>query len=392
MSRYGPAYSIKIGGLPLPGWILRRLQSWKYEDVEHVDKLVLAFDNLDGELTDRPEFELGAAVEFRHGYTGELSDPRFFTVTKPKGWKDLTVTCFGVTQLFNSARRIRKWVDATLRQVVGDIASDYDLEIETEERKDDNGNVLEFTYLQPNVGDLSFLVTLGYKIGYALWVEGGVLHFLPRKYGLKPSMEFVYLGLAGQVLDFVPEAQAINKKGKFKTGGVDLEEKEQFLVTQDGKTTRAVFLGKKFFNAEEIERNWDEAKQGTWVESPSGTKAEAEDLLQGKYVQEMDDQIRASMPVIGEPRLQARRTIIVSNVQKYSGLYYVERVIHSGDGSGYVSVATLTRNATYDSGAKYDRAHLDTVINENRETAEEFLTRTKDDPRYNTYRRLLKVG
>ena len=118
-------------------------------------------------------------------------------------------------------------------------------------------------------------------------------------------------------------------------------------------------------------------------------RKEAEDILAGKWVEEMSDQITAELHLVGEPHLKSKRVIIVNNVGKYSGRYYTKSVHHSNDG-GYTTIAYLSRNSGFEDKAKYSKENIDTLINKNRLSNKEFLELVQKTPKGKYYSQLFR--
>lgn len=391
--RKQPAFSISIEGEPMPQEAYERLTAWQYEDVEHVDKLSLSFANFDiNELFDEL-FPVGAVVEFRFGYINELSAPKFFTVGKVSGFTEIDVDCFEVITIFNAASdEARIWEEASLDEVVSEIAAEHDLKHEVQERVDANGVTVKFDYFRPaGIPDLAFLHTLARHIGYEVWIEGDTLFFMPRRYWMKPDAEYTYYGAKGRVLSFEPQINALHLRGAQSGGGFDLEKAQSFFFIENGETQTTSYLAGEMWSQKDMMKYYREVKDAALTQVPMSSLEEAQDLLAGKYRKSMEDQITAELVVIGEPLLKARRVIVVSGVRKYSGKYYVLGVTHSFDGSGFVSSARLTRNAAFDESGKYSRENVESLVNKERMSAQEFVEAHPDSHLAKWYKRKLKL-
>lgn len=388
---YSPTYMIKIEDKPISDELAMRLLSWEVEDEEKVDKLTLTFNNFDLAIGDDKQLEQGNLIEFRHGYTnGDMSKSKFYTLGQREGWKEIRIEAIEVINMFNTEPKTRYWSDSDLEKVVAQIASDNQLNYETQERTDAKGTKLKFDYFQPNVEDMAFLYTLGRHIGYEVWIEDDKLFFMPRSYWQKPYMKFIYAGDTGNVLDFNPKINTMNRKGKFSGGGIDLEKKQTFNYTENGQTKRAVYLGNKLWDFDKINKRYQKLKEARNIRIPMSNRKEAEDFLAGKWIEETNDQITAELHLIGEPFLTARRVVEVQNVGNFNGNYYVKRVVHSGGNDGYTSVAELTRNSAFDKKGKYTKENIDSQINKDRMTVKEFLKKTKGSTKSKYYQRFFK--
>ncbi len=396
MVKYSPTYSLKIDNKPIPESIAMRLLGWEYEDCEGLDKLTLTFDNYDLKM-DKSIFQQGVSVEFRHGYLNplDMSEPFIGMIDIKSGFRRLTIECIEIAYVFNTEERVRIFQNATLDEVVGRIACENNLAgYQTIERVDARGVALKFDYFQTKLQDLSFLYLIGIKIGYKVWVEneaaGQMLYFMPRKYWMTPYMTFTYYGEEGQMLDFEPQVNTRGKRGALEIGGVDLETKQSFIHKTAGAslTRKAVYLGEQFYDYDEIVSKYKVLTEKALVRQQVNTKAEAEDVLAGKYEEEMEHQITAELHLVGEPKLRSKRVIQMDNVDEYSGKYYVTHVKHSSD--GYTTIAQLTRNAAFDEGERYARKNIDSVVNRNRPSVSEFLAMTKNSPKADYYKTLLR--
>lgn len=383
-----PLFVIEIDGLPISDELLFRVLEWEYEDHEKMGKLTLVFDNRDFMIGYSKEIENGKMITFRHGYTDSMSTFKYFTIGKVSGWKIITVEAMEVIHIFNTEQKERTWEQVALSDVIENIADDNGMDYKTEDPKLNSGEVLKRDYIQNHVEDMAFLYTLGRWIGYEVWVEDGILHFLPRGYWQTPYMEFVYEGLKGTVLDFDPTVNTMNKRGKFACGGIDLETKQPFFFTEDGQTKRTFYLGKHFWDYEGVNAGKKKLQKASIVRKTVNNLKDAQDMLAGKWIKEMEHQITAKLHLVGEPQLKARRTIYVDNVGKFTGRYYVQNVVHSEKG-GYLSIAELTRNAMFDDGGQYSMSNIHTVVNENRPNIFDWIKETKGSPRGSFYEALL---
>ena len=401
---FDPVYILRIAGKPLSEKLVNRLLSWEYDDYEKVDKLTLTFDNEDGGITDESVFELGNLVEFRHGYINDLSARKFFILLSSSGWKEITIECYEIIKIFDT-EEIKKTYDGQdgrgilLGDLVKEIADRNGLKYRTQERKDSQGAVIKGIYNREKCSDMAFLFTLGLHIGYQVWIEDvqgesePVLFFLPRRYDQAPYMEFTYYGLDGDILDFIPKMSAVGKRSELSGGGVDLETKTAFWKTSKDGSIKKTF----FFKHKSLDKNWHDydrfisrfkmLKQERLVKAQMKNEKDAEDIIAAQLAKNMEDQIEAELHLIGEPHLKSRRVVLVNNVQKYSGKYYVKRVVHTG-GDGYMSIAYLTKNGADLTEAR-DKIQIEPMlVNRKRFSVKDYLAETKSSPGSRYYARL----
>lgn len=401
MANDAPTYSLVINGKPLPDDLADRLESWEYEDVEHTDKLTLTFDNRDHKIDEREEFAQENPVEWRHGYVGEMSDKFLLNIKSHSGWDKITITCLGVTHIFNSVQKTRWWKDASLDEVVGLIARENNLgtHYRTTEPKDKTGAFIKHDYFQPAIEDMAFLWNLARQIGYEVWMEwedGSLtLFFMPRRYWQPPYMEYVYEG--GDVEKFEPTMNTVSKRSDFAGAGIDLEEKSVFHSNENGTTREMYFLkdasGKcRLFDAEGANKQKTTVEEAFATRMVANNKKEMEELLAGAWMREQEDMITATLTVVGNPNLQARRVIMVSNVGKWSGQYYVKGVTHSGGNRAYKCVASLTRNSLTDKGEVWSFEAAQEIVNKGVVSREAFHAQKRKGPEWQEIKRLQPVN
>ncbi len=374
MVRDTPAFSLRMKGKSIDEELLRRVTFYEYEDSEAMDKVTIKFDNLDLTIDENIFFELGNLIETKFGYVNELSQNRVMIIKKINGLKEIIVEAFEGTLQFDTPGKGRVLKDSTLDKLVKEIADTYKLKYTTEERKDVSGNILTFDYIQPEeCPDMSFLASVGREIGYKAWIETDTLFFMPRKYWQSPYMKFVYYGDEGQVLDFDPENTSIDKKSKLSTANIDIKRKKIYALTEDGSNSKVIRLTKKNYNYYMQDKR-KHTITGVRRVIIANSKKEAENKLLGMYNTEMEDQMRAAMPVIGEPKLVSKRIIEVHGVKRYSGKYFVEKVIHTISENGYISKAYLVRNSEFDDDVgRFSQAVISTYVNKNRLNVKQFF-------------------
>jgi phage protein D len=382
----------------MPEELSIKLANWSYSDHEKTDWLTLTFDNQDRTLFNYKFLQVGVIIRFRHGYMNpeELSRYVYFKIVDRKGFEDLKIECQEITSIIGfSEQKSKYWLDSELTPIVQEIATENQVpKIETVERKDRTGTVLNFDYFQPGVEDFAFLYNLGRAIGYQVWFEDDTLYFLPRQYGQTPYMKFGYYSLSGrdfrigeigegQIVEFKPQQNAMHKRGEFAAGGIDYETKESFFIKEKGETKKVTYLGSKLWDYDAQMGRFKKLKKARLVRVPLRNKQEAEDVLGGRWIEETSDAITADMVLVGEPNIRARRVVQVDNVGPYTGKYYVKEVTHSFGSGPYESVAKLSRNAAFDDeSGKYSINVLNGLVNRNRMERAAFLEelKKKNDP------------
>lgn len=350
MSRDTPAFSLRMKGNPIDEELLQRVTFYEYEDTEGVDKLTVKFDNTDLTIDENEFFDLGNMIETKFGYEDNLSRNRLMIINKILGLKEITVEAFEPVLQFKKPGKAANYENSLLEPIVKKITDGYKLKYNMVERKDINDNPLRADYNQPSGStDIQFLASIGAKIGYKVWIETDTLFFMPRRYWQPPYMKFIYYGGEGQVIAFVPESFNSDKSSKVNTSDIDIETKQPYRIVEDGSNSKEIRLSGMNNNYEKQTVRKD-TKWGSTKIIKAKTKKEAKNKLVGMYNEQMKDQIKAEMPIVGDPDFVSKRVIEVHGVKRYSGKYFVEMVIHTISENGYISKGSLVRNSQFDKG------------------------------------------
>ena len=367
-----PAFTLRVDDNYIDDKILSRVTSYEYEESEGIDKLTVKFDNYDLSLDDYKFFTVGNILWTKYGYVNQLSDNKLLILRTIKGFKEITIEAFEAAKKFDSEPKERVFEKATISQLVGKIATEHNLKYKFEERLDANGNVLQFDYIQPNIPDLSFLASVGKKIGFKAWIEGDTLYFMPRMYWQTPYKKYVYYGDEGNIISFEPELKVYDNTSKLNAAGIDIEKKKVFKVKEDGKTSKEKRLSNTMINYDTVLIRKDSKGSRQIIHSDNSKKAQ--NILTGLYNQKMEEQITAKLVIVGDAELISKRVIEVLNVGKWSGKYFVKKVVQSINGSGFVSTAYLSRNSLFDNDSnRYSLSVINNMVNKTRFSVKQFF-------------------
>lgn len=358
---YAPVRYIKIDGKRLPEDLAQRVLEMEFEDdSEKLSKLTIKFNNADLEITDNPIFAMGRKVQVQWGYIGgDLSRPYTMTVKGVRGFRVRELVAYDDGHKLGTSAKSRVWKNVKLSDIASRIAEEYGLKAVVEDTR-----IAHEQVAQSNQTDLNFLRELAGKVNFECYVEGGELHFHPKRLGSKPSLAFAwYNGEYGNLVSFEPVEKTLAEPGEVSVAGVDPMEKQPYEAKANDQNTErdAVAPGTYLYDgasgAERYKPGETGKKQASTAPNPSQAKQEAD----AQFRQAEEETVEAEIEVVGEPALTAKQVITLYGLGKrYSGNWYVKSVRHVV-GSGYRSFAKLSRNATGDpkaAGAKETAAKV----------------------------------
>ena len=231
--------------------------------------------------------------------------------------------------------------ERTLDEIVREVALKHGF------REDDlaiDASTPEKRYFQQNSeSDWDFLSRLALDEGFELYVELGRLHF--RKPATRPDRvpgTFVY---RENLLSFEPALTVDEAVSRVIVRGWDDQAKRAFQVEVDdpfaaerdvlGQQPASDFLSEAY--GESVRILHDVVAQ---------SEAHARAIAMAYFRRKEFELITATGACVGDPELLAKRLIRVGGVgEKFSGDYYLTRVTHKFDDSGYLCDFEAQRNA-----------------------------------------------
>ena len=373
-----PAFVISIvpkGSKDIP--VTQRIDSFEFTDSEdQLDYLKVVVADNAMELIDSPDIQEDkqTLVRFKWGYPGWMTTERTALISglEPSfpnnGPITLTIEAFDEATKLTQEVVQKIWEREemyTESDIVQEIAKNRGMESKVEPTKNK-----ERRWTQCSLTDFEFIQELTKsakaanpaKMGaYKFYVENNVVHFHPSNMDTPPIATYTYYTdgrslskQAGKMLSFRPQQRRQSKEGtgsEVSRKGVGVEAATTTTANKD-KTARPT-LGDK------LSLDLDKRAIGAYMgeENVSGKIAHAPELLYNseEKSQALADQefkeadenvIEASLEVIGDPTLRAKRTIQVLGVgKKHSGLWYIKEVRHSIGPGGYICSLSLKRNA-----------------------------------------------
>ncbi|MEK7879550.1 MAG: contractile injection system protein, VgrG/Pvc8 family, partial [candidate division NC10 bacterium] len=350
MSRtFNPRRRILVAGQEISKLLTDDAISLSVEDhLEEADAAVFELSNRRNQWIDHPLFERGNPVQVFLGYGAD--PPRMFegviAVLEPHFPQDgvpaFTVTAYDRTYLMRKkGDRDEAYPERTLDEIVREVALKHGF------REDDlviESAGGEKRYFQQNSeNDWDFLSRLAREEGFELYAELGRLRF--RKPATKPDRvpgTFVY---RENLLSFEPALTVDEAVSRVIVRGWDDQAKRAFQVEVDdpfaaerdvlGQQPASDFLSEAYGDSVRILH--DVVAQ---------SEAHARAIAMAYFRRKEFELITATGACVGDPELLAKRLIRVGGVgEKFSGDYYLTRVTHKFDDSGYLCDFEAKRNA-----------------------------------------------
>lgn len=291
------------------------------------------FDHADGAFDgfDPEEFEGPALVSIALGYGNVLTSLLVGRITSmtpnfpADGAPTIEVSGYDLIHDMMGSTHKRTWEERTDSDVVRDVTSDYELELDVEET-----GIPHRELIQENKSDYDFLKERAKRYNMELFVRPtqgaggrpkGVLVFRdpPDDAALDPTLTLAY----GESLrSFSPELNQSKLVGKATVTHWDPKRKE------------------KIVGSAERPGGGDAVKE---LRTPVDSKADADRVAKGELDRTWQGFVRASGETVGLPEIRIGTTLELDGVDRFTGLYYVERVTHRLGGSGYTTSFTARR-------------------------------------------------
>jgi len=345
-----PSFEIKINGSQLA--VERETQIIRVtvdEDVNLPGMFALGVNGLDDRqptipwLDDPQLSDLGAALEIKLGYAGELAtlikgeviglEPEFSRNRLPS----LTVRGYDRRHRLQRGRKTRTFIQLKDSDIAAQIAQEAGLTAQVEDSK-----VTHDYMLQADQTDLAFLQERARQIQYEVMVDDRTLIFRPVA---NADSSVLTLTLEDDLLEFYPRLSSVGQVSEVAVRGWNFKEKEKILgesragdevSTMGGQTNAASLVQSPFGDA--VERISDR---------PILTQAEADQLAKARFN-------RAALALVigegicrGRTDLHAGAVITIDGIGiRFSGDYYVTAASHRYGPSGYYTHFTVRRNAS----------------------------------------------
>lgn len=339
--------------------ITRITKSLAFSDEEaKADKLSITVDNEDGSAWDTEVFAKGNYLIVSWGFSGAMSPPRKMVITKAAGGRTLTVEAKDVSILMHRETRSETYEGMTRSEVARLIAERngfgvdlQDIEVTTEVHE---------TIVQPNVSDIRMLHTLAHKEGFECYVgNDGTLHWHARRLDAAPVRTFVWRPAAQRdidvddrnlILDYNVENDLTAKPAKTKLEGIDPKTKQPISVVASDSETERPTLSQTVEIRDFETGTWRKVTRTAVEEvrpTTEITQEAAKTRADARFKKVSATAVKLKLDVIGDPLLLAKTVVDVRGIAKrIDGRYYIKKVEHRVDSSGYLCSLELITDGT----------------------------------------------
>lgn len=354
-----PYLQVKIGELDISSYI----ESFKYEDCLTQDDMVelKIMPKYAKEFDEDEELVIGKVLTFQFGYMGlELSKVHQARITdvdfKYDAYVSISVRALDMGTVMKKTSSTKVWQNKTTKQIVTEIAALYNMAAECE--IDGNTWVSE---PQGNLSDYEFLQRLALKEDdYIIYVKNNTIHFKSKSLDKKATHLFTY-GDGNTVISFSPKSASstASKEGiSNKIIGVDGLTKQTvvneasrgegatlngYVAVYDENSNRSLQQAPAVIDKSKLEQDSTGAVGGVGNNLVMPTDGANSALAKSNAKKK--DQDRANLKIEGTPFITVNEVVTMAGVfKRHAGNWYVEKVTHNINGSGYLNDIELTRN------------------------------------------------
>lgn len=350
MSYINPNRVVRIEGKELLEDVSSDIISVSYEDHDtDADMATIELNNKDSKWVDSDLFEKGKTIEIYFGYGHALEKMFKGKIVRPElsfpenGTPTFTVRAYDLSYQLrrNEEKTNTTWQNITDSQLVKKVAAKYGFksnQLLIEETKD-----LIPYIAQGNLTDWEFLKERAIRIGFELFVESDEFHFhRPKDYVKQIPGGFEY---KRNLKSFEPRLTIQDSVSKVVVKGWNSQKKSPIIAIATSETTiERPLLGSQS-GSDFVKEDFGEGVKVLFDKTPT-TQKEAEEIAKAYFKQKEYELIEAHGTCVGEVILKAKSLIAINGVgRKFSGIYYVTKVVHTLDDSGYLCEFDCKRNA-----------------------------------------------
>jgi len=322
-----------------------RITSFEYEDNERAaDKLTISIDNWDLSNFDDPVWKKGNILEISWGYPDTMALPRTVQIREVKGFNPLRVEAHGKEVIANRVVKNRVFENTKRSDVVRTIANELGYRDDDALHIQDTEIVYE-TIAQAGLTDAQFIRRLAHKEGFQWYVDFDGFHFHERDLTQDALRVYTYYNInekQGDILSIDITNDVTARPGRVKTKGRDPENRAD--VDGDASNTKDNKRGVLSERIEVIDPETGESLGFKEIgqESTSATSEESNSAASrraaAKFRGIQQVAVKLNMTVVGDATLVAKSVFQLENVGKrLSQRYYIRKVVHTIDSSGYTS-------------------------------------------------------
>ncbi len=252
-----------------------------------------------------------------------------------EGEPTLLVRGYDRAHRLHRGRQTRSFLQMTDGEIVNKIAQEVGLQTET----DPTSPPYEYVF-QNNQTNLEFLLERAARIGYQLYVEDKILHFVK---GDKTVGEGPELTWGRNLLIFRPRLTAVHQFDEVIVRGWDPKAKKEIVgQATNGKLTPETGLNGS--GGELAKEAFQSSAQAVVVSHPVATQDEAQAMAEALSDEISGNFIQAEGVCQGDSRLQVGKTVTILGFgQRFSGKYFVTGATHTyGVEMGYETTFSVS--------------------------------------------------
>lgn len=301
---------------------------------EKIDELKIAFHNSDHELTDFPSFVVGQKFRVAWGWPGNLCEPRQMIVAKREPGDPHVVWLRDPMIMLAQRAGYYHRSNITDSEWVRQIAEEwgYTGPLARIQETTRRGEITQ----PKNRTDAEQLHRLAIRNGFEVYIDGSGLYWGPRQLDAEPVEEFIWRTdpRFGTILQEPSITQNTDRgAAQVIVEARDPLTKESITVKVSASTSNLTALGQEIELDDPV--NSPGSKRVKRVSRikvrPVGymNEDEAKLLAQAYYRDEVQGMYKIKFPIIGDPRIMAKRLFrLTGHSKSYDGLYYIREARH----------------------------------------------------------------
>ena len=382
---YNPIYRVVLEKGKVD--ITEKVTKIHYEDCTEEDDIVtITLEGLTNDWIDDKAVNKGAEISYIFGFQGRgLSGKRVGIIKDFEVAYDATITgtitALDQGYLFKKLTSSRIFEYKTSSSIIEEIAKEFGIPCKVEPTdmihiKEPMGNMTYWKFMQKLTANAG---SGGKGRGvYQLFVRNGTLSFMCKDLSKKSARTFTWNNGNGEVISFKPkyeQAESTNEANGVTIAGIDPVTNKPFTVNavpgkevaegEEQTTYRVDTEGKGKSDSQGYsfpELDPGKINIGTMRMRISSTMSMKSSSLQADYIQKkaVSTELTATLVILGDTSVEADTIISMAGVaKKFSGNWYVKKVIHDVDDNGFQTELELTKNGSKKSGTETDGKNSD---------------------------------
>ncbi len=330
-----PTFKVEIDGSELSAESMAAVESVRFEEeINMASMFVLRLLTSDFEkgtwkFIDLKTFSLGREIKLYMGMDSlELMMVGEITSIEPSfGVESSTVEVRGYDRLhrLRFGKRRRTFSDMKDSDITSSIASDWGLSAEVK----DTGVKLPYLY-QNNQSDLEFLLDRAKRIRYELHVDDKKLFFKPAQENEPASLT---LENRVDIYEFNVKLSTRYQGDEIKVQGWDYVKKD--IISATAKSGNKVSQMSSKETGSDMTKSAFGASSSAVVDEYLVDASDAEKVAVARYNAHLVESVTGEGRGAGYSSLRAGKTVEITGVGRFEGIYYVTSTTHTIDTTGY---------------------------------------------------------